>query len=219
MESIKLNRVSTVEAVCTALESDILSLHFAPGEKITENDLSARYGVSRNTLREASAHLISQGYLTKVANKGLSVRCFTPGDVKEIFHLRALLELEAIGSIKDSQAIQDLYPLVDQMEQTDRLLHWDDYVRLDIRFHSGLVQAAGSPRLYKLYKSILTEVKLCIFQTRNYVQIPEGNSASHRKILDALDARNLSEAQRQLSDHITHVIKRYCAGLLAMDKI
>ena len=36
MESVKLNTVSTVDAVCNALESDILSLRFAPGEKAYE---------------------------------------------------------------------------------------------------------------------------------------------------------------------------------------
>lgn len=219
MDLVQLNTVSTVDAVRNALEADILSLRFAPGEKVTESDLSSRYGVSRNTIREAVAHLLAQGLLTKIANKGVYVRRFTVTDVQEIFHLRSLLELEAVRSISASgDTPSHLFEIVDELEHIDRHAKWDDYVRADILFHSGLVAAAKSPRLQKLYDTILTEVKLCIYQTRNYVQIPNGNTASHRLILDAICSQDTDTAIKLLREHIEHVIKRYCAGLLAMDQ-
>ena len=218
MGSVKLNTVSTVDAIRNALESDILSLHFAPGEKIVESDLAIRYSVSRNTIREAVAHLIAQGLLTKVANKGVSVRRFTVQDVQEIFHLRAMLELEAVNVIlRNGASVLSLYEIVAELESINRQTHWDDYVRADILFHRTLVSAAGSPRLTRLYDTILTEVKLCIYQTRHYVATPEGNSSSHRVILDAICNGDLPASTEQLRKHIEHVIKRYCAGLIAMD--
>lgn len=219
MESIKINTVSTVDAVCNALESDILSLQFSPGEKITESDLAIRYSVSRNTVREAVAHLLAQGLLTKVANKGISVRRFTVQDVQEIFHLRALLELEAVNTILAAKIQpRNLYRIVDELEALNRREQWDDYVRADIRFHSGLVAAAGSTRLVKLYDTILTEVKLCIYQTRNHVALPEGNNTTHRILLDTICSGDVSVSKQLLKNHIEHVIKRYCSGLVAMDR-
>ena len=219
MESVKLNTVSTVDAVCNALESDILSLRFAPGEKVIESDLAVRYGVSRNTIREAVAHLLAQGLLTKVANKGISVRRFTVTDVQEIFHLRAMLEIEAVNSILKAGTVPtNLYAVVEALEAINRPEQWDEYVCLDIRFHRELVAAAGSTRLSKLYDTIITEVKLCIFQTRNYVKIPNKHNASHREIVDALCSGDKKTTTDLLKDHIEHVIKRYCAGLIAMDK-
>ncbi|MBE6960711.1 MAG: GntR family transcriptional regulator [Ruminococcaceae bacterium] len=217
MSSVQLNVISAVDAVCTALEADILNLYFAPGEKITESLLAERYSVSRNTLREAMAHLAAQGYLTKIANKGVYVRKFTATDVQEIFHLRELLELEAVNMI----AAGDSYPsaLVDilqQLEAFDRVEQWEDYVRLDIQFHTGLVAAANSPRLSRLYDTILNEVKLCIYQTRNFVTIPAGKDTSHRQILDALQAQKYDAAANLLRQHIEQVITRYCSGLEAM---
>ena len=217
MNSVQLNLVSAVDAVCGALEADILNLHFSPGAKITESQLAERYGVSRNTVREAVAHLLAQGYLTKIANKGVSVRKFTAGDVREIFHLRALLELEAVNLLAASGDLPEvMYVIVQQLESFDRVAQWDDYVRLDIRFHSTLVAAAKSPRLSKLYDTILTEVKLCIYQTRNFVTIPAGTDASHRQILDALRTGEYDTAAMLLRQHIEQVITRYCTGLEAM---
>ena len=219
MNSVQLNLVSAVDAVCTALETDILNLHFAPGDKITENTLAKRYGVSRNTVREAITHLLAQGYLTKVANKGVYVRKFTATDVQEIFHLRALLELEAVHGIAASGQIPtELFVAVQELESFDRVAQWDAYVRLDIQFHTELVAAAGSPRLSRLYDTILTEVKLCIYQTRNYVTIPAGTDASHRQILDALCSQEYESAANLLRLHIQQVITRYCTGLEAMEE-
>ena len=219
MNSVQLNLVSAVDAVCAALEADILNLHFAPGAKITESALSERYGVSRNTVREAVAHLLAQGYLTKIANKGVYVRKFTAADVQEIFHLRSLLELEAVNLLAASGQIPEvLCVILQQLESFDRVAQWDDYVRLDIQFHSALVAAAGSPRLARLYESILTEVKLCIYQTRNFVTIPSGKDAAHRQILSALSAGEYTQAADLLRQHIQQVITRYCAGLEAMEQ-
>ena len=217
MNSVQLNLISAVDAVCAALENDILNLHFAPGAKITESALAERYGVSRNTVREAVAHLLSQGYLTKGANKGVSVRKFTATDVQEIFHLRQLLELEAVSMIAAAGSFPaSLVDILQQLETFDRVAHWDNYIRLDIRFHTCLVAAANSPRLSKLYDTILNEVKLCIYQTRNFVTIPAGKDASHRQILDALQTKEYDTAANLLRQHIQQVITRYCAGLEAM---
>ncbi len=219
MESVKLNTVSTVDAIRNALESDILCLRFAPGEKITESDLAVRYGVSRNTVREAIAHLLAQGLLTKVANKGVSVRRFTVQDVQEIFHLRAMLEMEAVRTIlRNGISLEPLYAIVEELESKNRHIQWDDYVRADICFHRELVSAAGSSRLVRLYDTILTEVKLCIYQTRNYVEVPTGNTNSHRFLLDAICSGDPESSIELLKNHIEHVIKRYCAGLIVMDK-
>lgn len=217
MDTARTNTLSTVETICSALENDILSLRFAPGEKITEITLAARYGASRNTLREAIAHLLSQGLLTKVANKGVYVRKFTVADVQEIFHLRSLLEQEAVRMIMDRDIdISAIYNLVINLESIDRQKDWDAYVREDIAFHHALVAAAGSQRLTKLYNSILTEVKLCIYQTRHYTPITKNNNITHRAVLDAI-TQNDPAAPALLFKHIAHVINRYCSGLIAMD--
>ena len=74
MTDIQLQTVSTIDAIRQMIEQDIYSLHFLPGDKIVESDLARRYGVSRNTLREAVAFLQASGILMKVPNKGVFVK-------------------------------------------------------------------------------------------------------------------------------------------------
>ena len=105
MEKAALRTVSTVEAISNMLEEEIYSLRYTMGEKLTEAELVSRYNVSRNTLREAMTYLTSKGLLERVTNRGIYVKEILADDVAEIFHLRELLELEAIRQIIASGAV------------------------------------------------------------------------------------------------------------------
>lgn len=220
MDHVQLNTVSTVEAVCKALEDDIFHLRFPPGSKITENDLTSRYGVSRNTIREAIAYLLSNGLLEKIANKGVYVRTITGEDLLELFRLRELLELEAMRQIMHSGVIPaDLSRYVEALEaiaasHVQDAAAIDAYVRADIRFHQQLVAAAGSPRLNRLYETIITEVMYCIYLSQSKMasenaKLPTERLDQHRKILEALEAEDPELAAQVISTHMRESCRQY----------
>jgi len=213
MRNIQLKTVSTVDAICNALEEDIFQLRFPAGSKITENDMVSRYRASRNTIREAIAYLLSTGLLVKVANKGVYVREITQDDIQELFHLRKLLETEALRIIYASGFIPlDLMRYAEALERIDAAKDWDEYVRADCDFHASLVAAAGSARLSRLYETIATEVKLCIYQSHSYVPLRNENTLQHRRILEAIENGNLDDAIQILSNHIDNAIESYAEG-------
>lgn len=213
MRNIQLKTVSTVDAICNALEEDIFRLRFPPGAKITENDMVSRYGVSRNTIREAIAYLLSNGLLVKVANKGVYVKKITGDDIQELFHLRELLETEALRTIYNSGFISiDLMRSVEALERIDAEKDWYEYVQADCDFHALLVAAAESTRLSRLYETIATEVKLCIYQSHSFIPLHNEYTYHHRQILEAIEAGDLDKAIQILSTHIEHAIRNYEEG-------
>ncbi len=204
------NIVSTVDAIYKTLADDIFSMRFLPGAKITEAALCSRYGVSRNTLREAVAQLLAHGLLVKIPNKGISVRALSYTDVKEIFRLRELLELEAIRNILESGNMPiELARLVKDLDENEAENSWDAHINADILFHLQLIHSADSPRLFRLYSSIFAEVKLCIYYSRHVVPMNPENAAQHRKIFAAMENDDLEEAQRLLSEHLRTAVESY----------
>ena len=212
MDTLQLKTISTVDAVCRALEHDIF-FRFQPGEKITEAALNARYGVSRNTLREAMAYLLANGLLVKIANRGVFVREIERDDVREIFSLRALLEAEAVRRIAengaDTKKLSEKAELLEKMNPYD---NWDEYVSADMEFHSLLVSTSDSPRLCRLYDAISREVMLCICQSRQHIPPTSVNKISHRSILDAISVKDSKQASSLLTEHIESAISNYEKG-------
>ena len=212
LNKANIRTVSTVDAVCAALENDIF-FSLAPGEKITEASLNARYGVSRNTLREAIAYLISSGILVKIANRGVFVREITREDVREIFSLRALLEAEAIRRIiENGVPTKELSRKAALLEKTNPREDWDGYVSADMDFHSLLVASSQSTRLMRLYDAISSEVMLCICQSKQHIPLSKVNDIPHIAILDAIASKNASLASELCEKHIKSAISNYEKG-------
>ena len=65
---------------------------FAPGQKLNEVALAERFGVSRNTLREAFAMLTSEGLCERIPNRGVFLATPSPEFVTDTFRARAAIE-------------------------------------------------------------------------------------------------------------------------------
>lgn len=212
--------VSIANTVQKALEDDIYSLVYLPGEKLTESDLASHYGVSRNTMRESFAYLITNGVLVKEVNKGVHVRRITAADIREIFHLRGLLEMEALEVLCTRDQLPEA--LVEALEDVEELEEKGDRIQslqADIRFHEMLVKEAGSDRLLRLYQSILCEVRMCLVQSNYLVPIRQEKISQHRQILEAIKQKNVSAAKRLLSNHMDQAITNYECAYLSLQNL
>lgn len=213
MQKIQLKTVSTIDAVRDMLEQDIYSLYFPPGSKITENDLVLRYGISRNTLREAIAYLQVNGLLIKVPNKGVFVKKISSEDIREIFNLRAVLEHEAIREVVASgKNLESLKQNAIEVENQNALNDWYGSMVADIQFHESLVHLTENQRLVQLYNCILSEVKLCIFQSGEFSTIRKENAEQHFLIIDCMERKNADMAREILSLHIHSAINNFILG-------
>lgn len=207
MADVRMNLVSAVDAVSMALSQDIFSLTFAPGTKLTEADLAERYCVSRNTIREAIAHLVNSGILVKVANRGIYIKKITIQDVRELFHLRKLFELEAVSGIGRRGVIPPaLSAALIELQKADAHQDWGAFVDADAQFHLCLVEAAGSSRLTRLYQTIASEIKLCIAQSRRLLDDHHENMYDHRVILELLIKKDTEGAANFLARHLDSAV-------------
>src|SRR5690349_2028268 len=67
----------------------------AGGDRLVEEELGAKFGVSRTPVREALTELAAIGVIWLKPNHGAMVRPFGMKQLLEIYHMRRLLESEA----------------------------------------------------------------------------------------------------------------------------
>jgi DNA-binding GntR family transcriptional regulator len=80
------------ERTTEVLRNAILTMHFAPGEKLVERRLCDETGVSRSSVREALRHLEAEGLVRRVPNRGMVVAQVTQDEARQIYEVRAVLE-------------------------------------------------------------------------------------------------------------------------------
>jgi DNA-binding GntR family transcriptional regulator len=83
------------------IQEDILHGVLRPGERLFQEQLSERYGVSRTPLREAIQRLEAQGLVQKLTSRAVVVRRFTAVELGEIYIVRA--ELEAFAAAQAAE--------------------------------------------------------------------------------------------------------------------
>ena len=91
-----LDAPSLVELAVRRLRAEIVSGAFAPGERLVEEQLTRRFGISRAPLREALRLLGQQGLVEHLPRRGVRVVALSARDIDELFSLRDVLERFAL---------------------------------------------------------------------------------------------------------------------------
>ena len=91
-----LDAPSLVELAVRRLRAEIVGGAFAPGERLVEEQLTRRLGISRAPLREALRLLGQQGLVEHLPRRGVRVVALSARDIDELFSLRDVLERFAL---------------------------------------------------------------------------------------------------------------------------
>src|ERR1700748_3471202 len=80
------------DVVTAAPRGLILAGELTPGERLVEDRLAVRLGVSRNPVREAIRVLAAEGFVEVTPRRGAAVARVSPGEAEELFDVRVARE-------------------------------------------------------------------------------------------------------------------------------
>ncbi len=83
---------SRADDLAHELQVEILTGRIALGTRLRQEDLAARFGVSRTPIREALRQLQAIGLVEQMGHRGALVRSFSPDECRNVFLVRAELE-------------------------------------------------------------------------------------------------------------------------------
>jgi GntR family transcriptional regulator of vanillate catabolism len=123
------------------------------GERLTEEALAERLGMSRTPIRQALPALAREGLLVMGETRGYLVRTFSESDVSEAIDLRGLLEGMAGRLVAERgappslvRALRSCLETGDAIFDNPKFLDCDEtrYAEMNFEFHALIVQAADS---------------------------------------------------------------------------
>lgn len=198
---------SLVELTLRRLRREILSGAFAPGERLIEEHLTARFGTSRAPLREALSQLAQQGLVEHLPRRGVRVAELSAADSDELFALRNVLERYAVQTAFAQPGTASLADVSTAWQGMDEAARTGDAFaenNAHQRFHVELVALAGQRHLQLAYEPVI--LKLQLLMAANLRLEAEQRDAAegverHRRLLDALATGDLATIHRALDGH------------------
>jgi DNA-binding GntR family transcriptional regulator len=193
--------VSTVEALAAALRERVLSGDVRPGAALPEQEISARYGVARPTVREALAVLVHEGLLRRERNRSAHVPEVTAADLADLMYVRRPLE-DLMAQALAGHRVGPAEAALDRMGGLPPDAPWADVVAEHMALHEALITAVGSPRLERLYGTLASETRLGLVRLRDVYEDREELVAEHRQLLETISRGPVSAARKAVRDHL-----------------
>lgn len=197
----RLLRSGTAERVTEILREQITGGLFAPGVRLSEENIGEALGVSRNTLREAFRLLGHEGLVVHELHRGVFVRVLTAADVTDLYLLRQVVEGAAVRSAAGGE-LGTLIATVEQAGAAAAGRRWGEVATFDLQFHQELVSLAGSPRLDNLMRRLLAELRLAFHVMSHPGEFHEPYLLRNRSLVSLLQAGKADEAAAELRAYL-----------------
>lgn len=191
--------VATVEA----LRQMIVSGALKPGQKLREQELCDRLGVSRTPLREALRTLAAQGLVTLSQNRGAEVAALSLDDITALFDVVSTLEaLAARLACKAStdEEVAEIAALHEQMRSHHERGELPEYFVLNQRIHRAIIEAARNPVLLDVWERMAPRVERAKYLPNLHGQRWHAAMREHEAMVAALqkrDGESLAALMRQ----------------------
>jgi DNA-binding GntR family transcriptional regulator len=193
------------EEVAELLRQRIFNRTLEPGSWIDELRLAQELGISRTPLREALKVLAAEGLVTMKVRRGAYVTEVSAQDMRDVYHLLALLESDAAAMVAltatDAQ-LAELQALHQELEAAvaDR----DRFFAINERFHMRLLALAQNRWRDQMVADLRKVMKLnrhnSLFKTGRLQE----SLAEHRAIMSALLARDATATTARMREHFTN---------------
>src|SRR5436190_4127528 len=200
----------TVERLGTAIRLGLLS---AGSRLPAERSLAERLGISRSTLRQAIMTLVQSGHL--VSQRGRSGGTFVAErpplaekdgkpleGARAVLDYRVAIELGSTALAAERAGDPQLERLDEAVEKMAGATDFEDYRRADIRFHLGVAEAAGSPRLVAAMTEVQGQMSDLIARSAPPEQVLTHSNAQHRRLVALLRKRDGARAVKLMREHI-----------------
>ena len=200
------SRRSGVE-VYSALQAELRSGRVTGWDRLSEEPLAQRFGVSRTPVREALTRLVSEGILER-RNGGIYMALPSFEELTGLYELRVTLELRGIQRAIDEDCnAHDVGALEDELQRWSGLAEANPkptprFVTQDEQFHVVLLGSAGNPALTAALVTVNDKIRA--LRMYDYLTADRITSTirEHIYILELLLQRKLTPAYEALRDHI-----------------
>jgi DNA-binding GntR family transcriptional regulator len=191
--------------VYESLRDAIINQVLKPGERLMETELAEEMGVSRTPVREAIRKLEQEGYVVMIPRKGAYVAGLSIKDIHEVFEIRGALESLAAGLAAERATQEE----IEEMERNIVLeaSHFESSdliktIEVDTKFHELIFRASKNDRLLGMISNLREQVQR--FRTTTLAVSGRMKFAleEHRRIVEAIAARDVQLAQQMAKDHI-----------------
>jgi DNA-binding GntR family transcriptional regulator len=190
------------------LRKAIVSGELLPGERLLEEDLSAKLGLGRAAVRMALVRLEHDGLVQHERNRGARVRRVSESEAVEILEARSALEGLAARHAAlnaDDAAIGELRGMLAEMRGLHERGDLLGVSGVNGRLHGRILELSGHETAKRLSQTLSSQLVRFQYRTVLLPGRPENSHAEHTEIVEAIAAHDPNAAEQAMRRHLLRV--------------
>jgi DNA-binding GntR family transcriptional regulator len=193
------------EQLAKAVEAEIASGAFRPGDRLDERTLAIRFGVSRTPIREVLRRLASQGIVESRPHQGAFVPTPTVSEILLTYEILGALEALAARLASRRATFSERQQLCATANECLAMAaagDLNDYARLNLKFHEQIYEMSQNHLLgentYRIRQK-LAPFRRMTFDLPGHMKV---SADEHVEIADAIARAQGDEAARLMENHL-----------------
>lgn len=193
---------------------------YAPGQRLTERELTEQLNISRHPVRDALRLLAREGFVELHRNRGAQVSTVDASTVREVYTIRRTLGHLALDHIVDATGeipaatLRNLEKLAEKAARLARAQRHDEAIEADLEFQQAIVEASGLRRVTAYFRELTDDVRR--FDKSLGVVYTDQERYIERYIkslLDALEKGDREAAKQIWNEKFDKAVERFVSAI------
>ena len=192
-----------------------------PGQRITQNELAEKLGVSRQPVSHALHLLHRQGLLAESGRRGFEITQLNPARIRQLYEVRgaidALAARLAAGRVRaDPAGRAQLEAALRAGRAIDRKTPLSRLIALDVDFHTAIYRLAGNPAISEMIEPQWPHMRRSMATVLAELDYRESAWSEHEAIAAQIFAGNAKAAESAAQAHALTAGRRTEERLVAL---
>jgi DNA-binding GntR family transcriptional regulator len=202
--------MAVVDSLTDTLRREILDGERPAGARLVEQELCARYGVARHSLRTALRALAAEGLIRVEPNRGARVAKLAADEITWLYELRAALETEAARLALERHGGRMPAPVYAALAELEAAcaaepVAWSAINEGHAALHHAIVAAGQSPRIEAAHVALDGELRLFMNQLEP-LWSPERMASDHAALVAGLESSGPGVLREHLRESATALV-------------
>jgi DNA-binding GntR family transcriptional regulator len=201
--ALRVQPLSIVDAIADDIRGNLFNGALPGSTQLTEAEVATTYDVARPTAKAAIEKLVAEGLLLRGTHKTARVPELGPDEVRDLYFSRLCIESEVVRRLAAGRILPETLIRANNDVVAVQTASGLEVTEPVIRFHLALVGALGSPRLTRVFGTLMGEMRLCMAQM-NYRRLLHADliAQEHKVILEQIAAGDPDGAVAALATHL-----------------
>jgi DNA-binding GntR family transcriptional regulator len=208
MKSYKVETADLVEKVYTSIKEMILNGELVPGQKLIQEEMASRLGVSRTPILSAFSKLEKEWLVKSVPRRGFFIYEMSLDEKLNLFDIRLRLEslgarrAAELGSLRDKKA---LLSMVEKILSGKAETIPEKFNNHDYDFHRRITTMSRNTML----DNMISSYNIVSLSNQDKTSINFDKSLNdHLAISRAIESGDADEAEKLMQNHIQNGLIR-----------